>query len=119
MASFTPFIKNAYFSDYVYNCLLLTLPELQWLCSINTSRQFLAANRKSYNPPAGTIEVKPYNVTANTFYGTMGLEDGVSKAVYNTFISRLSLRSRIKLQIDSAPPHTGHRNKERIQEYCD
>lgn len=70
------------------------------------------AQRNSKNRPRGTIELKEYSLTADSFLECMTMENGVIDVIAAQF------EEDIIIQMDNAPPHTGSRNLESLNEYC-
>jgi hypothetical protein len=77
----------------------------------------VAAQRSSINRPRGTIELKPYNITADAFYECMTMEYGLLESINDSM--RAFYIGQIVLQMDNASAHTGHENKAKIEEYID
>jgi hypothetical protein len=59
------------------------------LLSLMPHFNYVAAQRYSRNRPAGTIEAKPYNITADNLYAALTMEEGLIQCIEQEVLPHL------------------------------
>jgi len=87
---------------------------------IQSHYDMIPAKRNSVNRDRGTLEMKPYNITADRFYDNQVKEGGVLDCITEKRSETVNdfTKYPIKIQLDNASPHTGKNNINKLNQEC-